>query len=125
MAGHQVDCHLGEDSPLGKLYDADASVLLLGVGYESCTALHLGEYRYTRYPPRQTYSCVVLGANGERRWMTYPDVVLDDSEFEVIGNSLDRDIGLSRTCVGYAESRLVRFREVVDYATDWLRTHRK
>jgi aminoglycoside 3-N-acetyltransferase len=41
MERHHLDCHLGEESPLGALYDADASILLLGVGYASCTAFHL------------------------------------------------------------------------------------
>ena len=48
MAGHRLNCHLGEDSPLAKLYERDASILLLGVEYLSCTAFHLAEYRYTK-----------------------------------------------------------------------------
>ena len=48
---HRRNCHLGEHSPLGKLYQMGAYVLLLGVGYERCTAFHLAEYRYTESPP--------------------------------------------------------------------------
>lgn len=35
----------GERSPLGRLYDLDASVLLLGVGHANNTSLHLADYR--------------------------------------------------------------------------------
>jgi aminoglycoside 3-N-acetyltransferase len=42
---HELACHLGERSPLGWLYRSGAAILLLGVGYEACTAFHLAEYR--------------------------------------------------------------------------------
>lgn len=58
LAGHRADCHLGEDSPLARLYEADARILLLGTGYATCTAFHLGEYRMPG-PPRRSYRCVV------------------------------------------------------------------
>ena len=59
MAGHRVSCHLGEASPLAKLYERDALILMLGVGYRACSAFHLAEYRYRERPPRRVYSCVV------------------------------------------------------------------
>ena len=51
MNDHAVDCHLGECSPLGRLYEEGAWILLLGVGYATCSAFHLAEYRYTPNPP--------------------------------------------------------------------------
>lgn len=124
MAGHQLNCHLGEDSPLGKLYEKDASILLLGVGYHACTAFHLAEYRYTEHPPRQYYSCVVT-TRGTRQWRTYRDVLLDDSEFEVIGKSLEDDeIPVRTGNIGSAETRLLSLRHAVDFATNWMTAHR-
>lgn len=123
MDGHRLTCHLGEQSPLAKLYRQGASILLLGVGYQACTAFHLAEYRYTERPPMQTYSCVVL-TKGKRRWLTYRDAVLDDSEFEVIGKSLEAEKTVPTRNIGNAPSRLVCLSEVVDFATDWLRAHR-
>lgn len=52
MSGHRLNCHLGESSPLGRLYEAGAWVLLLGIGYEACTCFHLAEYGYLPLPPR-------------------------------------------------------------------------
>lgn len=40
---HPLDCRLGESSSLGRLGIVGARVLLLGVGFESYTAFHLGE----------------------------------------------------------------------------------
>jgi len=123
MAGHRVTCHLGEDSPLAKLYKRDASVLLLGVGYLACTAFHLAEYRYKERPPLQTYSCVVM-TKGKRRWLTYRDVVLDDGEFEIIGKSLEDKIMVPNGTVGEAKSRLLPLRCVVDFAAEWFKANR-
>jgi aminoglycoside 3-N-acetyltransferase len=123
MAGHQVDCHLGEESPLARLYERNASILLLGVGYGSCTAFHLAEYRYTDRPPAQSYSCVVW-SHAERQWLSYLDVVLDDRDFEAIGESLERETSVPAGHIGKAESRRLHLPTVVDYATDWFRAHR-
>jgi aminoglycoside 3-N-acetyltransferase len=123
MKRHQMDCHLGEDSPLGKLYGVGAWVLMLGVGYQACTALHLAEYRYTPCPPKRTYRCVV-SYRGHRQWRSYQDVVLDDSDFAAIGAQVDKEVVGSRGYVGNAECRLMPMREVVDCATAWMRERR-
>jgi aminoglycoside 3-N-acetyltransferase len=123
MAGHRVNCHLGEDSPLAKLYERDASILLLGVGYQSCTAFHLAEYRYKKEPPTRWYSCLVM-EEGKPRWLRYRDVVLDDGEFEKIGESLEVAIPVCKGIVGKAQSRLLPLRSAVDFATDWLAEYR-
>jgi aminoglycoside 3-N-acetyltransferase len=106
MADHALYCHLGEGSPLAKLYDRRAQVLMIGVGYEYCTALHLAEYRYKDRPPTQAYSCVVA-VDGRRRWTGYQDVVLDDNDFEEIGKSLMAEVVASEGYVGHAECRLL------------------
>jgi aminoglycoside 3-N-acetyltransferase len=124
MKRHPVRCHLGEDSPLGKLYEAGAWILLLGVGYESCTAMHLAEYRYLEEPPLRTYRCVVRHRR-QPQWREYTDVVLDDDDFVAIGGAIDKDIAQSRGYVGNAECRLMPLRDVVDHAAEWMRAHRQ
>lgn len=44
-SGHELEYSLGEGSPLARLYERDAQLLLLGAGYDSCTSFHLAEYR--------------------------------------------------------------------------------
>jgi aminoglycoside 3-N-acetyltransferase len=124
MAGHRLTSHFGEQSPLAGLYDVhDAAILLLGVGYEACSALHLAEYRYTGRPPTQVYECVV-SVNGNPRWARYRDVVLDDEEFRLIGDEAEKKLESSFGYVGNAECRLMSLRPVVDFATDWMARHR-
>jgi len=123
IEGHAADCHYGEDSPLAKLYKSEAAILMLGVGYESCTALHLAEYRYTAEPPTRRYSCVV-SRGGLPVWWSYQDVVLDDRDFAELGRALDLTSQVRKGHVGCANTRLLRFRETVDFAAEWLATWR-
>ncbi|MGC5364824.1 aminoglycoside N(3)-acetyltransferase [Streptomyces sp. DT24] len=126
VAHHRPDCHLGEHSPLGYLYDAKARVLLLGTGFDTCSAFHLGEYRVPD-PPRRRYRCVVAG-DGPRRWWEYEDVALDDSDFAALGADFERAAGggaVRTGPVGSAYARLFPFTDAVDFATRWLRGHRR
>jgi aminoglycoside 3-N-acetyltransferase len=132
MADHRFDCHLGEYSPLAKLYRMEASVLLLGVGYEACTAFHLAEYRYMASPPTTKYSCAVI-ANGRKRWRSYFDVVLDDRDFTEIGKSLEEEdsgkspegeASVKKGNVGNASSRLMPLVQAVDHAQEWMAQNR-
>lgn len=133
MRGHALNCHHGLRSPLGRLYEAaagglDVAIVMLGVGYHACTALHLAEYLYpaslrSRYPAARTYSCVTT-VGGRRRWTVYRDAELDDSDFEEIGRGLDKEIVEHQSDVGEAPSRLIPFRAAVDYAAQWMRDNR-
>ncbi|MFI6644150.1 aminoglycoside N(3)-acetyltransferase [Streptomyces sp. NPDC050504] len=123
-SAHRPDCHLGEDSPLARLYELDAQVLLLGTGYDRCTAFHLAEYRVPSAPYRN-YSCVIT-EGGARTWWTYWDVVLDDSDFAALGADFEREVpGAVRAGqVGEAHCRLLGLPDAVDFAVRWMPTHR-
>jgi aminoglycoside 3-N-acetyltransferase len=123
VEGHARDCLLGERSPLARLYDAGALVLLLGVGYDKCTAFHLAEYRYTADPPRRAYRAVVNDGNG-REWCEFEDVALDASDFAVLGAGFEETGVVRRGRVGAAEARLFSLRAAVDYAVGWFTSHR-
>jgi len=132
---HDLDCHLGERSPLRWLYDADAAILLLGVGYGVCTAFHLAEYRLPGEPPTRTYHCFTDSA-GTRIAHEFSDIVLDHSDFESLGAALDsrRAADSGNGCgaepvprhglVGAAACTLVSIRAAVDFACTWLAARR-
>ncbi|MCK8435100.1 AAC(3) family N-acetyltransferase [Streptomyces sp. D2-8] len=111
LTGHDPNCHLGERSPLARLYAANAQILLFRVGFEACSALHLAEYRMTPPPPMRTYRCVVGG--GE--WISYEDIVLDDSDFAAIGALLPHGFLAEGEFAGKAVT-LVDLRDTVDTA---------
>ncbi|MER5886680.1 AAC(3) family N-acetyltransferase [Streptomyces sp. NPDC001941] len=125
LSDHRPDCHLGEDSPLARLYELRARVLLLGAGFHRCTAFHLGEYR-VQSPPRRTYSCVIR-ERGRRRWWSYEDVDLSDEVFGEVGADLVRGVtgrSVRSGTVGAARCHLFGVDEAVDHARDWFPLHR-
>ncbi|MBK3569598.1 aminoglycoside N(3)-acetyltransferase [Streptomyces sp. MBT62] len=126
--GHVLDCHLGERSPLGRLYRASAYVLLLGVGYDKCTALHLAEYRLpdTR---RQEYACAVATPDGTV-WRSFTDIPLHDGDFALLGADLDEVEGaygplVRHGQVGSATARFLPMVPAVDFAFQWFGEHRR
>lgn len=119
MACHAVDCHLGERSPLAWLYRAGAAVLLLGVGYRVCTALHLAEYRLPEPPAPREYRCFVL-RHGVREEYIFIDICLYDGDFEELGEQMAHEPFVRHGRVGSAvDCRLLPVRGAVDFALAW------
>ncbi len=120
---HDLDCHLGDRSPLGRLADLGASVLLLGVGWDRCTAFHLAEYRVPQ-PPRWTYSCVVM-RGADREWAVYRDVKLVDDDFAELGSAFEAADHVTVGLVGSATSRLFTIQAATAFGLEWMRIHRQ
>lgn len=109
----------GHDSPVGRVYDLDGSVLLLGVGHSENTTLHLAE-SLAGVPYSVTHSCVVeMGGAAATIEIAETDhccqrfSLADDWLRE---RSLQRESG-----VGSAEARLFRARDLVSLAVERLR----
>jgi aminoglycoside 3-N-acetyltransferase len=123
---HALDCAMGERSPLARLYDLDADVLLLGVGHERNTSLHLAEYRASWPSKRHTTFASPVTIDGERRWFEVDDLDFDDSDFARLGDDFERETGSPLLgTVGIAGARLMRQRALVDYAADWMGRFRR
>lgn len=122
MATHELDSQLGEGSPLAALERVGARVLLLGVGFDVCTAFHLAEYRVPT--PKMEFGCAMLTERG-REWVTYSDVATNSDDFGSLGAAYEPTATLSRGRVGAADARLFPAAEAVAFAVDWLRTNRQ
>jgi aminoglycoside 3-N-acetyltransferase len=126
-AGHRLESHLGEDSPLGKLCWEGGQVLMINVGFASCTAFHLAEYRIPK-PLLRMYECVVKvnlpGRRPGEEWTAYEDVALDDSDFAEIGTSFP-DSRVRRGRVGGAPAMLFSIPDAVDHALEWMTENRR
>ncbi|MFC7549561.1 aminoglycoside N(3)-acetyltransferase [Plantactinospora sp. GCM10030261] len=123
LADHALDSPLGERSPLARLVERDATVLLVGVGFEACTTFHLAEYRLPD-PPVRTNSCAVL-VGGERNWVTYTSVALDATDFGELGREFrERTDVVTDGLVGAAASLALPARRAADFAVQWMARHR-
>ena len=122
---HRLDDALGGESPLGAVYRLDGKVLLLGVGYDRNTSLHLAEWRQPE-PPRGVTGSAIRRADGSGHWVTWTDVVEDEGDFEAIGADFEAATGgASIGRVGNATARLMSQRTLVDYATRWIAENRR
>jgi aminoglycoside 3-N-acetyltransferase len=117
MVGHLFNCALGEQSPLARLEKAHARVLLLGVGFECCTAFHLAEYRI---PGRETLNSFAVMTDERRQWMTVRDTALSEERFDEMGDDFERELQVIRAKVGGADARLFQITDAVAYAQRWL-----
>jgi len=124
MRTHDLNDHLGERSPLAELYRIDAQVLLMGVGFDKCTAFHLAEYRYTAAPPLTRYGCKI-NIGGVPVWRNYVDVVLDDRDFAACGQAMEARVPVVKGQVGRAQTCCFSLRQAVDFAKIWLRENRR
>ncbi|MFO1069936.1 MAG: AAC(3) family N-acetyltransferase [Geminicoccaceae bacterium] len=105
----------GPESPVGRVLEADGSILLLGVGHDANTMLHLAEV-LAGVPYRVSRHCTVRGPDGPLR-LDYAENDHCCSRFALADDWL-RASGLQREgTVGRAHARLVRARDVVAVAT--------
>lgn len=121
---HPLSDPLGADSPLGKLHDLAARILLIGVDFDTCTALHFAESIV--WPDRRR---ILEGAplmiDGARRWVRFEVPQLMDSEaFLAVGASALR-AGIAVTGpLGSARGVLVGMRALVDHAVGFWSSER-
>lgn len=120
MADHALDDGLGEGSPLRRMYERGGWVVLLGVDHESNTSLHLAQYRVPQSATRREMGAAIL-RGGQRIWQTYSDLDLDTNDFPAIGAAFEAQQGYQPRHVAQAETRLLPQRELIDFATAWLR----
>ncbi|WP_438496890.1 aminoglycoside N(3)-acetyltransferase [Paenibacillus sp. IHBB 3054] len=119
-ADHDLSNIFGAGSPLDKIYQLNGYVLLVGVGHDRNTSLHLAEAR-ADFPGKHMVdeSSAVL-VDGRREWLTYSTQAVDDSDFVTLGNEYEQEINLKIHHIGNAEIRLLAQRPLVDWATDWM-----
>lgn len=125
IANHDLCDIFGEESPIGKLYALDGKVLLIGVGYDKNTSLHLADVR-AKYPGK-TYanesSAMLL--DGERQWVTYETLVVDGEDFLEIGAAFEAACKVQGTTIGNAAVTCMRQRKIVDFAVEWIERNRR
>lgn len=122
---HDLSNIFGDGSPLGRLYELDGRVLLMGVGYDKNTSLHLADAR-ARYPKKRliTQSSAVM-IHGKREWVRYRTLEVDGGDFEQIGRAFEELGKATIKRLGGGEIRLMRQRELVDFAVDWIQENRR
>lgn len=124
-AEHRLNSGLGEDSPLARVYDLEGKVLLLGVGHDRNTSLHLCEYR-ADWPGRKVIkygSAILIGE--ARQWVNCDDLEVNSGDFAEIGWDFIQSGRVKMGNVGGGKSQLMSQRDLVDFGVDWIGRKRK
>jgi aminoglycoside 3-N-acetyltransferase len=118
-APHPADIPHGLDSPVGRVYDLDGWVLLLGVGHTENTTIHLAEFLAgVRY--RRKKSLIQL-MNGRPTRLDYAEIDHCCENFAKMDTWLNARKLQTRGSIGHAVARLIRSRDIVAVATERLR----
>ncbi|HEY1290844.1 MAG TPA: AAC(3) family N-acetyltransferase [Burkholderiales bacterium] len=116
---HPVDVPHGLDSPPGRVHELDGQVLLLGVGHDCDTTIHVAEdiagVRYCQ-PKHATVT-----EDGRPKRYEYGETDHCCENFRLLDSWLEADGRQRRGCVGNAEARLARSRDIVSAALERLR----
>ena len=122
---HDLSDIFGETSPLGRFYELDGKVLLIGVDYDKNTSLHLADVR-AAYPGKHT--CVEHSAvmeNGKRVWKAYETLYVDGGDFTAIGADFEAGHTVRTAGIGGTRLKIMKQCELVDFAVKWIEKNRK
>lgn len=117
---HPFKFGLGSESPLGRIYELGAEVLLLGVDHDRNSSIHLAEYS-ARIPKNIIVEKAPLLSEGVRKWVEFEELDFDDSDFLEIGKNFEKEsehfwVGK----VGEAEAKLMSQTHLVDFARKYM-----
>ncbi|AQS88425.1 aminoglycoside N3-acetyltransferase [Neoasaia chiangmaiensis NBRC 101099] len=115
-----LDDPFGDASPLATLYRLQARILMIGVGFETCTALHLAERRARPDAPR--YWDGMPTRDG--KWSLYSLPETDIDRFPAIDRLLTQNGKVMKAMVGDAPTRLFDMCSAIDIATDHWRSEK-
>lgn len=122
--GHDLSNIFGDGSPIGKLYELDADVLLIGVGYNKNTSLHLADVRADYPGKHMSTEHSAVWEEGKRVWKAYETLYVDGEDFVQIGEAFEQEHKVRKAGLGETVIRLMKQRELVDFGVDWIHEHR-
>jgi len=118
-APHPIDPPHGLDSPVGRIYELDGHVLLLGVGHDSNTTIHLAENLAGVRYRRKKHATIV--EDGEPKRFDYREIDHCCENFNLVDGWLDEKRLQRKGKIGHAETRLARAQDIVTVVLTELR----
>lgn len=115
-APHPVDVPHGLDSPAGRVYALNGQVLLLGVGHDANTTIHLAEWLAGVRYRRRKY--VVILKEGQPCRVDYAEIDHCCENFNLVDGWLSTANLQWRGRIGQADARVIKSRDIVRVVTE-------
>jgi aminoglycoside 3-N-acetyltransferase len=116
---HKLEDMFSERSPLGRLRELKAKVLLIGVDYDACTAMHLGEHLSGVRP---------IGIQGSRIlvkdkmiWEKFLTYMYDSDDFKAIGVSMESNGLVQQARFAQANTKLIPYETLIRFTQSYFR----
>jgi aminoglycoside 3-N-acetyltransferase len=120
MEEHALDSAFGLNSPLHKMLKLPFKILLIGVDYDVCTALHYAEA--IQDSPKKEKKMMTIYQNKDRKIIEVMDVAYSTRTFKKIGQRYEKEIGVKKGLVGHATTRVIDMPTIIEYASKLLKT---
>lgn len=115
---HPLHFALSKQSPLGKIYELGAFVLLIGKTYSSCSALHLS--RYMDKSALVKVNTAAIQMRTKMQWKAMLEVDLSNAEYQVIGELLEKNGVVNTQDLRSGEVKLFSLREIIQLAGQYM-----
>ena len=115
----------GKHAEYLKLYELDGEVLLIGVGYDKNTSLHLADVRADYPGKHNSIEHSAIMESDKRVWKEYETLFVDGEDFDRIGEAFEQSNAVNKAMIGNAELRLMNQKRLVDFAVDWIQKYRR
>ncbi len=111
---------LGDDSPLGKLYQLSAKIILFGVENNNNTSLHLAEERSNVFPLVENQAAFL--ENSAIIWKKYQEIDYDSEAFIALGRAYEKEMNFHPTTVAGAPTKIYDMCDLIDFGTNYFQT---
>lgn len=122
---HDMSDILGDSSPIGRLYELNGYVLLIGVGYDENIFQHLADVR-AEYPGKyRVIESSAIWVEGQRIWKDYETLDVDGEDFIVIGEVFEQTGQVRHISLENGILSMISQRALVDFAVERIGENRK
>ncbi|MBC2005167.1 AAC(3) family N-acetyltransferase [Listeria booriae] len=111
---HALNFGFGEQSPLARLYELKAKIILLGVDHDKNTSLHFAEHQAGVRKIRQEKSPIIK--NGVKVWQAYDELAYNSDSFIKVGRQYEQEKGHQPTTLAGAPTKIFDMCDLIDYA---------
>lgn len=119
ISKHDYNFGFGTDSPLGKLYDLNAKVLMIGTDCDSNTSIHLAENFLDR---EVIYESAPVIVENEKKWIEFKNIELDIyDDFPIIEEEFKKKYAntINTEKLYNGEAMYFSMRECVDFSKEY------